>query len=359
MSTRSTLLSFTLAVLAAPAFAQIQKTLPAGMDFVEGPLVYTYPFGRQTGAMQLLYDGNVISSSPRLITGIRFRQSQVTAAQAYPSYTQDYTVTMWTVSTPAVSMVADPTINNGGAPGTVVFQGPLTLPAVAPLAVQPAGFDIAIPLTTPYLFDPSQGGLQIVIETNAAVAPPSGLYRIDAVNFAYAAVTGLSTNIDTHGCTSPAGSLTLAVDSASAIVGGSLVQNVTSSNNGAFPAILCAVDFQGMQTSLAPFGMPGCTAWVVAPITRFALENLAGGYSPIVWTLPATPILEGVGLVSQVLGLPASGLTSDMVTSNGYGTRVGGATGPTRNMNMSFRATSAWSMGTNGVFVAVAKLEMQ
>lgn len=359
MTSRSPFVAAALATLAvAPLGAQTPKTLPRGMDFVEGPLVYTYPFGRQNGAIQLLYDGSAVASGPVFVFGMRFRQSQVTAAQTYPSYTQDYTITAWTVATPASAMVADPTVNNGGAAGTVVFSGPLTLPAVNPLAAQPASFGIVIPFTAPYAFDPAQGNLQFVISTAAATPPPSGSYRIDAVNLAFNTITGLSTNIDTQGCISNAGSLTLAVDSAAAIVGGSLVQNLTSSGAGAFPAVLCAVDFTGQQTSLTPFGMVGCTAWVVAPITRFLLENTGGGYNPLAWTLPFDPSLEGLGLVSQVLGLPASGLVSDMVTSNGYGTRIGGATGPTRDMGMSFSAGATWSMGTNGVFVAVVQLDL-
>jgi hypothetical protein len=54
------------------------------MAFVEGPLVYTYPFGRQAGAIQLLYDADQITTQQGVVTGMRFRQSQVTASQTHP-----------------------------------------------------------------------------------------------------------------------------------------------------------------------------------------------------------------------------------------------------------------------------------
>ena len=54
MNTTLRLLPAILALSSTFATAQQQKVVPQGMDFVESSLVYTYPFGRQTGAIQLL-----------------------------------------------------------------------------------------------------------------------------------------------------------------------------------------------------------------------------------------------------------------------------------------------------------------
>ncbi|MCA8976565.1 MAG: hypothetical protein KDC98_17725 [Planctomycetes bacterium] len=333
------------------------KVLPAGMDLVEGPSVYTYPFGRPDGAIQLLYDATRVTQGVGLVTGLRFRQSQVTAAQTHPGYTKDYKVTAYTVTTSAAGMVADLATNVGSAVGHVAFQGTLTLPPIQPLAVQPAPFNITIPFTSPFAFDGSQGNLLLVVETDDLNAVQSG-YRIDAVNFSASQVTGLTTSIDVQGCAVGANSLALTCSETSVVVGGSLTQTVTSSVTGAFPVIFAAVGLGGQAVDLTPYGMVGCTQWPSSPLVQLTLENTTGGYPPIAWSLPNAPSIEGVGLVSQAFGVAASGALSASVTSNGVGSRIGGAAGPTVDMGMAFRSSSgSWFMGTNGVFVAVAELE--
>ncbi|MCR9246888.1 MAG: hypothetical protein NXI31_17785 [bacterium] len=342
---------------AAMTLAQQTKVLPAGMAAVEGPLVYTYPFGRTTGAMQLLYDADQVTLGQGLVMGIRFRQSQITASQTNPGYTKNYKVTAWTVLTNATSMVADPASNIGSAAATVVFQGPLTLPPTAPLTVQPATFDIHIPFTTPYVFDGAQGNLLLVVETDDTTTPPSG-YRIDAVNFRFSQVTGLTQDIDSQGCVVNGESLSLAASETNVVVGGALSHTITSTSVGAFPLAIATVGFEAQPTDLTPFGLPGCT-WHLptTALSRFVFENGGGGYNQVDWTLPNNPVIEGIPLVSQIFGLAASGLLADSVTSNSTGSRIGGAAGPTRNMGMSFSNGSGWFMGTNGVFVTVAELD--
>lgn len=349
--------SIAVALATAALIGQQQKVLPKGMDFVEGPLLYTYPFGRDTGAIQLLYDADQVTLSQGLVSGIRFRQSQVSGSQVHPGYTKNYKVTAYTVLTNSASMVADPAGNLGGAAGTVVFQGPLTLPPIQQLTVQPAPFGIDIPFAPPYVYDGTQGNLLLIIETDDATMPPTG-YRIDAVNFAFSAVTGLTQDIDPQGCVVNGESLAIVCSESSVIVGGSLSQTISSSTTGAFPLVAGAVGFTVQPTDLTPIGMAGCTSWPESPLAQFAAENPGGGYPAIVWTLPNDPAIEGLALASQALGIAASGLLADSVTSNSVGTRIGGAAGPIRNMGMSFRSSSgSWFMGSNGVFVAVAELD--
>ncbi len=355
-STFASLLTAALVGLCQPITAQQQKVLPAGMGIVEGPLVYTYPFGRATGAIQLLYDADQVTLGQGVILGMHFRQSQVTATQTHPGYTKNYQVTAYTVATPAATMSADPAVNIGTATGTIVFQGPLMLPPINPLVTQPAPFSVHLPFSAPYLYDGSQGNLLLVVETADTTTPPSN-YRIDAVNFTFAATTGLSTGIDTQGCVANGSSLALAVPDAPAIVGGTIQQDFTSSTLGAFPVVLAALSLDSQFTDLGTFGMTGCSLWLAPFEFRLAAELPAGGYPSMSWNLPNAPWIEGIALASQGFGLGASGLLADSVTSNAIGTRIGGSAGPTRNMGMSFRGTGSWSMGTNGVFMAVVNLD--
>jgi hypothetical protein len=354
--TTAALSPLALLALAALAPAQQQKVLPHGMDFVEGPLVYTYPFGRTTGAIQLLYDAPTVTLGQGVILGMKFRQSQVTASQTHPGYTKNYQVTAYTVATPAATMSADPAINVGTAVGTIVFSGPVTLPPVNPLTTQPAPFTIDIPFQQPYLYDGSQGNLLFVVETADTTAVATS-YRIDAVNLAFNTATGLSSSIDAAGCANGSRSLALDVTQSAAIVGGSIQQNFTSNAPGSVPIVLACLSLGVQPQDLTPFGMPGCTLWLAPFEFRFVTEQPGGGFLPVSWPIPNAPWAEGIAFASQGLGLAPSGQLGQSVVSNAVGTRIGGQLGATRDMGMSFRSTASWSMGTNGVFMAVVELQ--
>ena len=342
--------------LAAPAAAQ-QKVLPGGMDFVEGPLVYTYPFGRATAAIQLLYDADQITLQQGVVLGMHLRQSRVTAAQLYPSYTKNYQVTAYTVATNAASMAADPALNIGAATGTVVFQGPLTLPAVTNITTFPAPFGIHIPFSVPYAFDGSAGNLLLVLETADTVAVPTGSYRIDAVLFNNSQTTGIVANLDDLGCSVGGQSLLLGMNAAPAVVGGVIEQTMTSSSTGAFPVVMAALSLGVQPVSLAPFGMPGCTSWLAPFSLQFAFENASGGYPTVTWALPLAPWIEGLPLAGQALGIAPSGQLTDSVTSNGVAARIGRNGPPVVKADMSFRAAGAWAKGMTGALLAVVALD--
>lgn len=356
-STSGSLLSLLAApLLLAPAEAQ-SKVLPPGMAVVEGPLVYTYPFGRQTGAIQLLYDADQLTTQQGVIFGMRFRQSQITSSQTYPSYTKNYQVTAYTVPTMAASMAADPTPNIGSAVGTVVFSGPLTLPAVTLVTTYPAPFNIHIPFQVPYLYDGSQGNLLLLVETADTATVPSGSYRLDAVNFRNNQVTGLSANLDDVGCSAQGGSLALTTNAATAIVGGSIDQTFSSTLTGAFPVVMSGLSFAVQPVDLAIYGMPGCTSWMGPFASRFILENPSGGYPTLSWTLPNAAWIEGIALVGQGLGLAANGSLTDSVTSNGVATRIGSSSFPVVHMDMSFRGTGSWAKGATGTTIVIVEFD--
>lgn len=322
------------------------------MDYVEGPSVYTYPFGRVDGAIQLLIDADQITQGVAVITALRFRPSQQT--QTVASYTKNYQVTAYTVATAAAQMVADLGINTGSATGTVVFLGPLTLPAAGPLAVQPAPFSIAIPFQAPYVFDGTQGNLLLLVET-ADQGPVTGTYRIDAVQFRSNTITGLVAPIDLQGCTAGGAGLTSSTAEANAILGGGIVTTVTSSLPGAFPSVLTALSFSRRDIDLGPLGMPGCTARI-GPDAFLVLLEVGGAYPPATWGVPATPALEAAAVLTQSVGLTAAGLLGAVV-SNAEAIRIGSNQSPTPRTNTAFRAGAGWFIGNAGEFAPVVQLE--
>jgi hypothetical protein len=341
------------ACVGATLSAQQTKVIPAGMDYVEGPTVFSYPFGRQDAAIQLLVDADRLTLGQGVITGIRFRGSQQTQSTA--GYTKPYVVTAYTVSTSAAAMQTDPLANIGSATGTVVFQGPLTLPPVGPLTLAPGPFAIQIPFSIPYVFDGSQGNLLLLIETTDQ-APVPGLYRIDAVQFRNNVVEGLVAAVDAQGCVVGGQFLTSATSAASAIVGGQVATTLTATPAGAFPVVLALLSFARADQDLSLFGMPsGCTGRVGAFAFQLLLANPS--LPAAAWSVPASPIFIGAAVVTQSLGLPPNNSLAGAVASNAEAIRIGPATLPTIHEMAAFRSTTGWFMGQAGEFVPVVQFE--
>lgn len=339
-----------LASLAAAPLASAQqfKVLPRGMDFVEGPNSFTYPFGRTTAAICVLIEASEITTQQGVITGMKFRQNSATN---YASYAKNYKVTAYTVPVAPATMNADPVVNAGSAPATIVFQGNVTVPAAAPLTTLPAPFGIQLPFSTPYAYDGSLGNLMLVIETDDTT-PLSASYAIDSVTFRTSTITGFASNLDLQGCAGPVGSLTLSTDPLAAIVGGSITQSFTSSATGAFPVLLAGLSFTIAPFDLTPQGLPGCTSWMGPAEFRAHFENVGGGYSPLVWALPNTPSIEGIPLAGQALGVAASTQLPECVTSNGQAVCIGSSGPVVLKINTSFRLAGTWSKSGAGVAVA-------
>lgn len=355
MPTRAALAA--VSCLSAFAVAQQTKVVPFGMDFVEGPSVYTYPFGRVDGGMQLLYDADQITLGQGVITGIRMRQSQLTAAnQTCAAHTKNYRLTAYTVGQSASTMVADLATNVGGATGTVVFQGPLSLPSVDNITTFPAPFLIHIPFSTPYLFDGTQGNLLLLLETTDQ-GPVPGLYRIDAVVFRRTVVEGIVAPLDLQGCAGSGATVTITGNAAQTIVGGSITTGITASANGVFPFVLSAIAIDYQPLNLAVFGMVGCTSWIGGFEFQLALENPGGGYPNVVWNLPGNPALAGYPLFTQALGIAPSTLLPDCAVSNGLANRIGSNSNPVQKAMSAFRTATTWSIGNTGTFVPIVQFE--
>ena len=97
------LASVALFALALPLMAQQSKVIPSGMDFVEGPQTFTYPFGRVDTGLYMLFDADQVTTAQGIITGLNFRPTQTTLSSA--SYTKPYRVTAYTVPMTAAQMI--------------------------------------------------------------------------------------------------------------------------------------------------------------------------------------------------------------------------------------------------------------
>lgn len=345
------------AALAPALSAQQSKVIPQGMDFVEGPLVYTYPFGRADGAIQVLVDADQLTLGQGLILGIRFRPSQVSGTQTQVAHTKNYRVTAYVVSQTAATMVADLAANIGSATGTVVFQGPVNLPAQQILAVAPAPFSIHIPFSQPFAYDGALGNLLLHVETADTAAVP-GLYRIDAVQFRNSVVEGIVAAVDTAGCTVPGtgAGMTMGASATTAIVGGAITNTLTESAPGSFTSALVGLALDRQQQDLSFLGMPGCTNFLGTFTSQVAVAT-GGVFPPVNWNIPALPSIAGIPCVTQALALPANGNFASAVTSNALAIRIGSSAPPVNKVMAAFRSSTGWFIGTVGSFSPVMQFE--
>jgi hypothetical protein len=252
-------------------------------------------------------------------------------------------------------MVADLTTNTRLATGTVVFNGPVTLPSSGALTVAPAPFQIALPFTTPYLFNGAQGNLLLLIETTDQV-PAAGTYRVDSVTFNSTVVQGIVADVDGTGCSAAGASVHLGGNAATAMVGGNVDLTLTSSLPGAFPVALSCFAFDRPLTDLTALGMPGCRSWLGALVFQILTES-GGSYPHSVVPVPGNVALEGLPVFAQVLALPPSGMLQGAVTSNALAIRIGPPGLPTVHNQCAFRAAAGWFISNAGESLPIVQLE--
>jgi PKD repeat protein len=153
-----------VAALAATATAQFNIVLPNGSAATEGNSSNAFPWGRGgTGLLeQCVYDSSHFTAQgityPILITGLRWRPNTNVALVA-SSYTAGCSVSLSTCPLDQAA-VSTTLANNRGANFATCFSGVVSWGAQA-AQVGPTPFGINIPLTTPFLYDPTQGDLNI------------------------------------------------------------------------------------------------------------------------------------------------------------------------------------------------------
>lgn len=155
---------FALAIFAATATAQLSVVIPNGTEDTEGSSSNAFPWGRGGAGLriQTIYDSSHFTSQginfPIIINRLRWRPNTGTASNA-SSYPLGTTISL---STCPVDQSAASTsfASNQGADLTVCYSGPVAWPA-APASTGPCPFLIDIPLTTPFVYDPTLGDLNI------------------------------------------------------------------------------------------------------------------------------------------------------------------------------------------------------
>jgi hypothetical protein len=355
-----------VAACATALQAQQTKVIPQGMDFVEGPSVSTVPFSQTTSGIQLLINANQITTSVGFLNGIKFRPSQVTATQNSPSFTKNYQIRCFTVPTTAAQLEAlaspyDPNAVIAGATPTLVFNGPVTFPAVSQFAVAPSPFTIDFPFTQPYIFDGTQGNLLIMLESTDLQTTP-GTYRIDAVQFREDQITGIAAPIDLTGCAVNGATLTSTPTAAQIVDNGAINIALASAPATAFPAAITMLSLTRADIDLGILGLPGCMSRMGSfDFSQFAIAT-GGVFAPVSWSIPNDPFLRGLSLVTQSLGLAASGNFADSAVSNAHALRIGESSlPPTINAMYGFHTVTStvdsWFHGVVGGFTPVVQLD--
>jgi hypothetical protein len=139
---------------------------PNGLTGTEGNIANTYPFSvAETMRYQQVYAASqfgAIAAGGGMITGIAFRPDAV--------YGNAFTHTVANIRIDLSTTTAGPGglsltfAKNVGANDTTVFNGSLTLSSIfTGPAGGPKNFDIFIPLTTPFYYNPAAGNLLLDI----------------------------------------------------------------------------------------------------------------------------------------------------------------------------------------------------
>lgn len=148
------------AMSASAGRCDMTQFAPAAFESVAGPATSSFPWNR-TAAMRVLYayGGSAVGfDRPVRICAVRFRTTQGAAA-APVDY--DFRMDVSTGLNPAQAL--DPTFeNNHGADRITVFDGVLSAPGSAGGSA-PGPFDLEVPFSTPFEWDPRCGALLLDI----------------------------------------------------------------------------------------------------------------------------------------------------------------------------------------------------
>jgi len=140
---------------------------------MEGSTFTNVPFGRSTPTrVQYVYDA-MLFSGPLTISQVQFRLDGGATAN---NKIVDCEMSMSTLPSPLIALSADFAQNRGLNETTVLNRQLLTLPAQA-VGAMPNGFMTPITLSTPFSYDPAQGGLVLEI---VVYGQPPGAYSLDA-----------------------------------------------------------------------------------------------------------------------------------------------------------------------------------
>jgi hypothetical protein len=173
--------------------------VPNSLANVEGNTGNYSPFGASRTAdsderYQQIYDASEFPASELLISEIRFRpNSTPEGGSAFSGTLADVQISFSTTSRNLVDGLSRTFAENVGLDATVIHTGPLSLSS-AFTGNFPKDFDIVIPFTTPFFFNPAAGNLLLDVRVNsfgpqwpenffadAEFGPGNGDTRIDTI----------------------------------------------------------------------------------------------------------------------------------------------------------------------------------
>ncbi|HEB54207.1 MAG TPA: hypothetical protein ENI87_13220 [bacterium] len=306
-------------LLTASAAAQTVLPLPASHAAAEGTTSTNVPFGRSTPTrVQYVYDG-VLFQGPVTITGLRFRLDGGSTAT---TKVVDCEMSMSTMPTPLIAMNTDFASNRGADEAVVLSRQLLTLPAQG-TAATPSPFLAEIPLTTAFVYDPSNGPL--VLEVVVHGQPP-GVYPLDATYVCNSPMVPVGPS----SCLQSTG-LPLGVESATtqviwgrpwvarafdAIAGNLVVLALGTVETGTWGGL-------SLPQNLAVIGAPGCYVSIDAAAVFYDVAQPDGSVT-FPFSIPNNPQVLGEWLRFQAGTFDAQANALGLVTSQAQKVQVCG-----------------------------------
>jgi hypothetical protein len=137
----------------APVVAPSPIVVPGNLGSTEGNYASSYPFTEQEMRYQQIYDASQFGAGG-YITALRFRRDASTA----PFTTTDPNIRIdLAYAATTVAGLSSTFANNIGSGDQIVYNGSLTLSSTGTGSPNP--FDIVIPLSSPFAYDPTKGNL--------------------------------------------------------------------------------------------------------------------------------------------------------------------------------------------------------
>jgi len=308
-----------LVLLGSGTVAQSPLPLPASHTSMEGSTSTNVPFGRSTPTrVQYVYD-SMLFAGPVTISEIQFRLDGGAVAA---NKIVDCEILMSTLPSPLTGLSATFAQNRGFDEQTVLPRQLVTLPAQTAGAV-PNGYLQSIPLTTPFSFDPSLGGLVIEIVVHGQ---PPGPYSLDA----------------TYVCNSPmipigpmscpqSNGVPLGVESATTQVlwGRPWVARVLDAIPGNVVVLALGTQESGtwagmtLPQDLGVVGASGCFVSIDAAVAYYGV-SLPDGSQTFPFSIPNNPAVLGEWLRFQAATFDAAANGLGLVTSQAQKVQVCG-----------------------------------
>lgn len=299
--------------------AQTTIVLPGSHGQREGTGTTNVPFGRSGATrMQCVYDG-LLQPQPVTITGVAFRlDGGATAA----SKQVDCEIWLGTAAPALVALSPDFATNRGGDLTVVLPRQTITLPA-QPTSGSPGPWTQSIPLTTPFPWNPANGGLLLEVVVHQQTP---GAYALDTTYVC----DSPELTIGPAACV-PAVGAPLRVESATTQViwGRPWVARVLAAEPGSLVTLVLGqsetgvVMGQALPVDLGFLGAPHCFVSIDIAGSFFAVAQI-DGTATFPFAIPNLPSAVGVEIRYQAGELRVGANALGIVTSQAHKVAVCG-----------------------------------